>query len=85
MATVTVELDMSGIGTEVTWTVPGGVDAVLVCATGGSIKMSDVTGMAEPFTIPTNEDIVMTAFMITGDTFYFTGRKPAKLGIIYHT
>ena len=88
MATVTHQLEMIGptpTDDEVTFTVVGGTDAIIVCATGSEIRMCNVTGMAESFTLPAHEAIVMTPFMIAGDTWYFTGLKTARLGIIYHT
>ncbi len=88
MATVTHQLEMSGptpTTDEVSWTVPGGVDAITICAIGSEIRMCNATGMAEPFTLPAHEAIVMTAYMIATETWYFTGLKSARLGIIYHT
>ncbi len=87
-ATVTVELEMLGTTPttdEVTWVVPANTDKATFCAIISDIKMCSSSGMAAPYTIPTNEDLVMTDYVIVADTLYFTGLKGAKLGIIYHS
>ena len=83
LATKTHELEMLGTDTEVTWEIPAQTQAITVQAFGSDIKISDVTGMAEPLTAPTWVAIPVTDYFKAGDTYYFTGLKSARLSIVY--